>query len=158
MANIGVQTNPNINPNMLARQQQRQEAAMLQQAQMYMNSVPIPVMENLTPAQYQQFLTQRKQEKAMLQGVQMQVNAVTGPVPRSLVFLSKEFGDKLEEAFQENPKPSRSVKAQLAASLCVEQLGINVGSPLLAVIRCKLTSYIRIGSKFAARGRRRKST
>ena len=40
--------------------------------------------------------------------------------------LSKEEVEKLEKVFQENPKPSSSVKAQLADGLGLEQPRINV--------------------------------
>lgn len=41
--------------------------------------------------------------------------------------LSKEEVEKLEKVFQENPKPSSSVKAQLADGLGLERPRINVG-------------------------------
>lgn len=44
--------------------------------------------------------------------------------------LSKEEVDKLERIFQENPKPSSSVKAQLADELGLERPRINVSSLL----------------------------
>lgn len=44
--------------------------------------------------------------------------------------LSKEEVERLEKIFQENPKPSSSVKAQLADELGLERPRINVGSPL----------------------------
>jgi hypothetical protein len=43
--------------------------------------------------------------------------------------LSKDEVEKLEKVFQENPKPSSSVKAQLADGLGLERPRINVGCP-----------------------------
>lgn len=43
--------------------------------------------------------------------------------------LSKEEVEKLEKVFQENPKPSSSVKAQLADALGLERPRINVDMP-----------------------------
>jgi hypothetical protein len=64
--------------------------------------------------------------------------------------LSKEEVQKLEKVFQENPKPSSSVKAQLADGLGLERPRINVGCPPPVSVGCKLTRGIRIGSRIGA--------
>jgi hypothetical protein len=43
--------------------------------------------------------------------------------------LSKDEVERLEKVFQENPKPSSSVKAQLAEELGLERPRINVINP-----------------------------
>jgi hypothetical protein len=53
-------------------------------------------------------------------------NALNDGKNESKPRLSKEEVEKLEKVFQENPKPSSSVKAQLADSLGLERPRINV--------------------------------
>jgi hypothetical protein len=48
--------------------------------------------------------------------------------------LSKDEVEKLEKVFQENPKPSSSVKAQLADGLGLERPRINVECPSLMLM------------------------
>ncbi|KAI0838888.1 hypothetical protein F5Y06DRAFT_34717 [Hypoxylon sp. FL0890] len=52
-------------------------------------------------------------------------NGLADPKTESKPRLSKEEVDKLEKVFQENPKPSSSVKAQLADGLGLERPRIN---------------------------------
>lgn len=59
--------------------------------------------------------------------------------------LSKEEVEKLEKVFQENPKPSSSVKAQLADGLGLERPRINVGRSPLVSVHNMLTHDIRTG-------------
>lgn len=49
--------------------------------------------------------------------------------------LSKEEVEKLEKVFQENPKPSSSVKAALAEELMLERPRINVRTPVRFLLR-----------------------
>ncbi|KAI0478236.1 hypothetical protein F4859DRAFT_50655 [Xylaria cf. heliscus] len=55
--------------------------------------------------------------------------------------LSKEEVEKLEKVFQENPKPSSSIKAQLADSLGLERPRINVGCLSLVSVQIANLRY-----------------
>lgn len=61
--------------------------------------------------------------------------------------LSKDEVERLEKIFQENPKPSSSVKAQLAEELGLERPRINVLSPNSPVSHLSLTHLAELVSE-----------
>lgn len=71
--------------------------------------------------------------------------------------LSKEEVQKLEKVFQENPKPSSSVKAQLADVLQLERPRINVRYPELEQWILANT-MLELVSEQACQGEARKET
>lgn len=76
--------------------------------------------------------------------------------------LTKEEVDRLEKEFRKNPKPSSSVKAQLADSLRLERARINVFSPdyldTIVVADPLSRTGSRTGEPRQSRRRSRKST
>jgi hypothetical protein len=61
--------------------------------------------------------------------------------------LSKDEVERLEKIFQENPKPSSSVKAQLAEELGLERPRINVLGPNSPVSHLSLTHLAELVSE-----------
>lgn len=70
--------------------------------------------------------------------------------------LTKEEVDRLEKEFRKNPKPSSSVKAQLADSLRLERARINVCKKQFSLVMSVADLFSRTGFKIVGPRRSRK--